>query len=193
VNHDLRTELQQMVEEDQRLRGEGVPPGPSKEQWQQIDEADRRHAGRMREIVDRHGWPGRSLVGEDGAQWAWVLVQHAYHDVPFMRRCLDVMAEAVEAGEASATDYACLYDRVLIHERGEQLYGTHYLLDDENEIVGARLVDPENVDERRREVGLVPLEEHLSRLRAWQTELKAALAEGRQPSSKMPSPRVEHP
>jgi hypothetical protein len=29
--------------------------------------------------VTEHGWPGRSLVGEDGAEHAWCLVQHAAH------------------------------------------------------------------------------------------------------------------
>lgn len=180
-----------MLEEDQRLLGERQPLGPSREQWQRIGEAHRRHAARMAEIVDEHGWPGKSLVGEDGAEAAWTLVQHSYHDVPFMWRCLALMERAVADGEASATDYACLYDRVRIHKHGEQLYGTHYLLDDDNEIAGAPLVDPEHVDERRRAVGLVPLGEHLARLQAWQADLKAALARGEQPTARMPSPRLQ--
>jgi hypothetical protein len=103
------------------------------------------------------------------------------------------MAMAVENGEADTADYACLYDRVLIQERGEQYYGTHHLPNDENEIAGKPLVDAETVDERRRKVGLVPLEEHLSRLRAWQQELEAALSEGKRPLSRMVSPRIRRP
>lgn len=170
MDERLRSELREMMLADQRLREQLTwrwddgelrsPEGLSA----QIDECDRRNADRLREIVDEHGWPGSSLVGEDGAHWVWLLVMHAYHDPPFMRRCLDLMAAAVERNEAAALDYARLCDRVLIEERGEQLYGTHYLLNARNEIAGARLIDPEHVDERRREVGLPPLAQHLERL-----------------------------
>jgi hypothetical protein len=70
-----------MYREDQRLLGENQPLGPSEEQWPRIGEAHRRHTERMREIVANHGWPGRSLVDEDGAHAAWTLVQHAYHAI----------------------------------------------------------------------------------------------------------------
>ena len=32
------------------------------------------NTARMKTIVAERGWPGRSLVGEDGAQAAWLLV-----------------------------------------------------------------------------------------------------------------------
>ena len=35
---------------------------------------------RLREIVSADGWPGRSLVGTDGAHAAWLLAQHADPD-----------------------------------------------------------------------------------------------------------------
>jgi hypothetical protein len=189
MDDDLRAELLRMVDEDQRLR-RSLDAAPTDPQERKIEEGDRRHARRMRAIIDEHGWPGKSLVGDDGARAAWTLVQHAYHDVPFMRRCLDLMTSAVENGEASPADHACLFDRVMIHERGQQYFGTHYLIDADYDIVATPLIERESVDERRRAVGLVPLEEHLSRLRAWRDAAKAARAEGRPPPLEMPSPRV---
>ncbi len=38
---------------------------------------------RMREIVARVGWPGRRMVGDDGASAAWLLVQHSDTDPGF--------------------------------------------------------------------------------------------------------------
>jgi hypothetical protein len=189
VDEGLRDELHAMLVADQRLReqltwrwedGELREP---EELSARIDEIDRRNAERLREILDERGWPGRSLVGEDGAHWAWVLAMHAYHDPPFMRRCLDLMTSAVELGEASALDRARLCDRVLIEERGEQLYGTHFLINARNEIAGARLVDPEHVDDRRRAVGLPPLAEHLERLERIREENLALEGAPRPPPS----------
>ena len=43
-----------------------------------------------------HGWPGRSLVGEQGAMDAWLLAQHADRQPGFQRRALSLLAMAVE-------------------------------------------------------------------------------------------------
>ena len=37
-------------------------------------ETNRRNTARLREIVDEHGWPGRSVVGKLGADAAWLLL-----------------------------------------------------------------------------------------------------------------------
>ena len=34
------------------------------------------NADRLREIVAAHGWQGRALVGEEGAEHAWLIAQH---------------------------------------------------------------------------------------------------------------------
>jgi|HubBroStandDraft_3_1064219.scaffolds.fasta_scaffold71532_2 hypothetical protein len=45
------------------------------------------------------GWPGRTLVGEDGAQAAWLLAQHADHNPDLQRAFLDALRDAVARGE----------------------------------------------------------------------------------------------
>ena len=79
----------------------------------------------LRRIVDRCGWPGRSLVGEDGADAAWLVLQHGAsgirtvgtpESVAFVRRCLPLLRRAVTTGEAhprhlaAATDAVCRLD-----------------------------------------------------------------------------------
>jgi hypothetical protein len=75
MDDHLRAELLAMQDEDQRLRRQamGVDGEPAAAAWSAVGEADRRHTARMREIVAEHGWPGRTLVGEDGAHAAWLL------------------------------------------------------------------------------------------------------------------------
>src|SRR6266567_7930146 len=62
----------------------------------------------LKQVIADVGWPGISLVGEDGAFAAWLLAQHADRDPVFQRRCLDLMAGAAARGEASWRDVAYL-------------------------------------------------------------------------------------
>jgi hypothetical protein len=62
---------------------------------------------RMRDIVDAHGWPGYSLVGEDGCRAVGFIVQHAILDHALQRRCLDLLTEAVAGGEAAPFCWRC--------------------------------------------------------------------------------------
>ena len=50
-----------------------------------VGEVDADNTAWLCGVVDHHGWPGASLVGEDGAQAAWLLVQHADQDPGFQR------------------------------------------------------------------------------------------------------------
>jgi len=45
----------------------------------------------MKAIVEAHRWPDRILVG-DGAQAAWLLVQHTDHDPAFSEAALSCWA-----------------------------------------------------------------------------------------------------
>lgn len=126
---------------------------------------DRANTARMKEVVEKYGWPGRSLVGPEAAKAAWLLVQHADFDRPFQKRCLGLLEQAVKNGEAEATEFAYLSDRVLVGEKKKQIYGTQ--LEFENGTLKPLPIEDEaNVDKRRREIGLEPLSDYLESARA---------------------------
>jgi len=170
----LREELLAMRETDQRLRralsqsrevkqkdGKFVFSGESMRALERLQEADRRHTERLKAIVAEHGWPTISMVGEDGSQAAWLLVQHATHDLAFMERALDLMTPLVDAGEVAARNYAYLFDRVQMHHDRPQRYGTQFtsfVLDGVKHTGPWPMEDPERVDELRRSVGLGPFQ-----------------------------------
>jgi hypothetical protein len=107
----------------------------------------------LKEVVTEVGWPGRSMVGGDGAHAAWLLAQHADQDPSFQRRCLDLLSQAVVGGEASSAELAYLTDRVLSAEGKPQEYGTQFI-GCERGWIPRQLRDPEGVDERRAQMGL---------------------------------------
>jgi hypothetical protein len=119
----------------------------------------------LKEVVTEVGWPGRSMVGGDGAHAAWLLAQHADQDPSFQRRCLDLLSQAVAGGEASSAELAYLTDRVLLAEGKPQEYGTQFI-GCERGWIPRQLRDPEGVDERRAQMGLETLADNASRMSA---------------------------
>ena len=167
MNPVLAAELKALAEEDQRVRK--PQPGQENEfairistahmmEWSRVDTAS---TDRLREIVARYGWPGRSLVGEEGAQHAWLLAQHADRQLEFQRKALALLADAVEQGEATARQLAYLTDRVRMNEGKEQLYGTQ-LAGRDGKVTPWPIENPDELDIRRAAVGLEPFEEYIA-------------------------------
>lgn len=168
-NPALRDELLAMMAEDQAVRTGVAPPGDDRTAdelfaaWPQVD-AD--NALRMAEILDEFGWPGWSLVGEDGALAAWVLIQHADFNLDLQKRGLALMRAAVAADDADPSDLAYLIDRVLVAEGKPQLYGTQLGVGEDGELTPRTPIEDEaNVDARRAEMGLGTLEAYYEEFR----------------------------
>lgn len=165
MNAALREELLAMAAEDQRVRNELAGDGSLYGGYHpEMERVHTRNAVRLAEILDQHGWPGISLVGEDGEEAAWLVAQHAIADPPLQRRALKLL-EQVPGGEIPQWQIAYLVDRVRILEGRPQLYGTQFDWDENNEMSALPIEDPERVDHRRTSVGLEPLAERTAKMR----------------------------
>lgn len=170
---ELRKELLARVKRDQEVRQKTIDwmkenkvsfedlPDDFLEQpaVQEEMRVDRENREWLKTIVERHGWPGKTLVGIDGAHAAWLLVQHASADHEFQRDCLRRM-EQCAAGEVANVDLAYLTDRVRLAEGKPQRYGTQLEIRD-GRWQPRHVEDPENLDRRRREIGLPPIADYL--------------------------------
>ena len=129
------------------------------EPTRKMNEVDQKHRKRLKEIVKKYGWPGKSLAGTDGAHAAWLMVQHAERYLAFQKRCLKLMKSAPK-GEVELQDIAYLTDRLLVAEKKKQLYGTQ--LQVKGSAFKPRPIEDEpNVDKRRAEMGMSSLAEYL--------------------------------
>jgi hypothetical protein len=175
INQELRKELLRMTKEDQDARKALIDEQSSKpgsQEAKRVETIDKANTARMKEIVDKHGWPGKSLVGTDGANAAWLLVQHADQDAAFQKRCLDLMREAIKKGEVSGQELAYLTDRVRVAKGEKQLYGTQFHTV-KGELVPQPIEDEANVDKRRKEIGLMSMAEYGKLIREmYKKELK---------------------
>jgi hypothetical protein len=163
----LRRELLQRIEQDQAIRQEMVKSGwdhPDPKVAERMAAIDADNTARMREIVKAHGggWPGPDLVGVDGTEAAFFLVQHA---VPsFQKEMLPLVEKAYRTGSLRGSEYALLKDRVLVAEGKPQIYGTQVNFKDKEPIPNP-IEDEAHLDKRRAEVGLPPFAEYLKFLK----------------------------
>ncbi|MFG2329074.1 DUF6624 domain-containing protein [Streptomyces sp. NPDC048604] len=158
---DLAADLRRRAEADRRARNELLRTGRPGD----LFEVDAENTMWLKAIVAEHGWPGVALVGEQGADDAWLLVQHADRDPEFQLEALELLQIAVDAHDAPARHLACLTDRVLVAFDQPQLYGTQYT----GEGAGMHLLpvhDPERLDERRASAGLETAASYDRRMRA---------------------------
>ena len=154
-DQELHDELMAMLERDQS----GRTGGPDAE-------GDARRTARLKEILAEHGWPTYDLVGEDGEDAAWALAQHSDQDPAFQREALELLREAVEAGQASPGNLAYLTDRVAAGAGEPQTYGTQVGCGPDGPQPATPLADPDAVDALRAEVGLPPLADYLAEMDA---------------------------
>ena len=169
VNLALAAELAAMAAEDQRIRAfpaDGVfARRVTLEQQMQARRVDVANTDRLRAIVVEFGWPGCALVGEQGAEHAWLLAQHADHQLDSQRLFLEELQRAVAAGDAPARHAAYLTDRVAMNEGRPQTYGTQIRDVRDGEGVPWPIADPQQLDERRAGVGLTAFAQYVAQWR----------------------------
>lgn len=166
LNKPLIKTLDSIYEEDQYHRKQldfvYEKYGQSSKQidsvWNIIRVKDSANLLTVTSILDKHGWLGPEVVGGMGNLTLFLVIQHS--DQKTQEKYLPVMREAVKNKKANPADLALLEDRVALGQGKEQIYGSQIEGSPGNYRVSP-LKDPENVDKRRAEVGLQPLEDYV--------------------------------
>lgn len=179
IVEDLKEELRERVAKDQEVRGKFGLRMTDAERAAVVEEVrtiDRDNTVRMQELIHRYGWPTNTMLGERGTQDVFLMVQHADRAPAFQAMCLPLLEKAVADGEASASGFAYLTDRVRVKQKRPQLYGTQYLAaadkdgvhlknEDGSTIYLTPIVeDPDSLDARRKAAGLSPWADYETRM-----------------------------
>ncbi len=123
------------------------------------------HNRRMQALIEAHGWPRQSEVGEDGAEAAWLIVQHAVLAAGFQRACVPLLRAAVEAGEAPGWCLAYLEDRVRVGQGLPQRHGTQHETVD-GVVRPLPVEDAATLNARRAALGMRSQQAHTAALQA---------------------------
>ncbi|WP_427871786.1 DUF6624 domain-containing protein [Flavobacterium sp. MMS24-S5] len=188
ANYDkvLEKQLAEIYTEDQEIRGEFMnvyrASKPDKKKIDSIgkimERKDSINLIKVMKILDERGWLGKNVVGSQGNQTLFLVIQHA--DLKYQQKYLPMMREAVKNGNANPGNLAYLEDRVALREGKKQIYGSQSSMNKKtNKIRIAPMIDPDNVDKRRAEVGLGTMAEYATKLNVeWNLEeYKKELAE----------------
>src|SRR3954469_25216000 len=104
---EFASRIIEMVRLDQEMRTHvpDVLGENQKNHWHDVDSAN---SAELKRIVLAMGWPTPEKVGEEAAEGAWLIVQHADHDISFQKYCLQVMTSHVS--DVPPWQFAYLYD-----------------------------------------------------------------------------------
>ncbi len=167
LDRPLAATLDSIYEIDQGLRGEleniekefGRNSKEMKMQWKKISDADNSNVKVVAKILDERGWLGADIVGDKGNQTLFLVIQHA--DIEIQEKYIPMFRDAVKKGNGRASSLALMEDRVALRRGGKQIYGSQVFTDNKTEeMYFGPIEDPENVDTRRAEVGLQPLNDY---------------------------------
>lgn len=169
LNKELIAMLDTIDQDDQKYRIEadvlvdkyGWESKEVQDKWTIINVKDSNNLIKVEKILTEYGWLGTDIVGEEGNSTLFLVIQHA--NTKTQLKYLPMFREAVKSGNAKACDLALMEDRVLLAQGEKQIYGSQLGVDMKtNEYLLSPMIDPDNVDKRREEVGLMPLAEYLN-------------------------------
>lgn len=131
-----------------------------KAHWKLIQKTDSLNLIKVKKILDERGWLSPKIIGKRGNSTLFLVVQHA--DLETQQKYLPMMREAVKLGNARGSSLALLEDRVALRQGKRQIYGSQIGRDSETgEYYVSPLIEPENVNKRRAEVGLGKIEVYI--------------------------------
>ena len=152
-------QLKTMCDEDRRLRHllpkDGTWPDSLR---REIQTTDSLNIVRLQELIAQYGFPTYDNVGHQGVNDASLLAQHS--EPEFLHWFLEQAKSAADNSNFDLTWIAYMTDRDLDHQDKPQLYGTQGLTRDG--LTGMALIDDiEHLNERRKSVGIGPIEDYL--------------------------------
>lgn len=165
----LSREIDSLVKVDQKWRGlyrqvlnEEIDTISSSFVSFQIRIVDSLNFISIQTIFNKHGYPGYDKVGKESSHNFWLLVQHADNHASFQDSVLTKMKIEAEKGNSSLNDYAYLVDRVKVNTGQLQIYGTQmHLNQDKSSYESKPVIEPDKLNERRKEVGLGTIEDYI--------------------------------
>ncbi len=167
MNEALSHALLLMKREDLAVRAALLAEGALQDfdYHPRMEAVHQRHSARLEAILVEHGWPAPRLVGEEGAEAAWLIAQHSIGNPPLMRKCLTLLRQAAAKAEVAPWHAALLEDRIRMYEGKPQVYGTQFEPDERGELEPYAIENPLAVNALRQSVGLNTIEERTAQMR----------------------------
>ncbi|MBW3467858.1 DUF6624 domain-containing protein [Arthrospiribacter ruber] len=122
---------------------------------QEMERIDKSNQEWVTKHLQRHGWPKRSLVGDQASTAVFLVVQHA--ELPTIEAYYPQLQQLADGGEANAVHAAMMQDRMLMYQGKKQIYGTQAsgMLREDGSWVIWPVESPDSINEKRKQVGFL--------------------------------------
>ncbi|MGE5457455.1 MAG: DUF6624 domain-containing protein [Methanococcaceae archaeon] len=131
--------------------------------WKLKSLIQEKNQAELEKIVKTKGWPKISNVGREAFMAAYLVAMHTNDGS--QKKYLPMIKKSCQENELPWIRYALIYDRCCFNDKKPQKYGTHTVYNEQTNT--EELYPMENdkkVDEWRKEIGLEPLSEYLSKM-----------------------------
>lgn len=163
---EISLTILKLKEKDDKLRAKLVQNGALSNGYnKEMEDVHNSNAEELNRIINLIGFPTLEKVGEEASNAAWLIIQHAIGQPHFMKKCAALMEIEVRNGQADQVKLAYLTDRIAIFEGQPQLYGTQFDWDEHGQMSPVQVDDYDTVNERRKAIGLDPLDEQIKIIR----------------------------
>ena len=114
----------------------------------------------LKKVVDMYGVPNIPKFGRDATLYGWLIAQHT-QDLDFQKKYLELLKKE-DPKNIFLKHIAYLEDRINMYEKKPQKYGTQLIYDyNQMKFVTYTLLDEENIDKYRKEMGMDTLKNYL--------------------------------
>lgn len=128
-----------------------------------IHSADIENTAQLKQLLRKYTWRHIANTSRSAASGAFLVVQHS-GDLEFQKQALTKVKPLVLENLMEPSTFALLADRIATNENRPQLFGSQAVCEG-GAWVPKTLHEPENVDERRNELGLGKLEDYYTKLK----------------------------
>ena len=149
--------LAAMVRKDQGVRMRLEAEGWNEEISEQMIAIDSANTADLQALIAQYGFPSWKLVGQKGAENAWLIAQHSFFYLPeYLKR----YRQAVLENDAERRFLAYMEDRYLMMQGRPQIYGTQ-MAGMGDDMGYHPIMDMENLDRRRAAMGIRPFSDYV--------------------------------
>lgn len=166
LDRGLITRLDSIRQLDQQIRSQifdagekqGLNSRKRNDLFAKMVKQDSSNLIEIKQIIKQYGWPGTDMVGAEGNKTVWLVIHHA--DLETRLQYLPKLKKSVKQGKTKAAYLALTLDRNAMEQGKKQIYGSQYVRsqgDAQYQLYPIK--DEVHVNERRKAVGLGPIEE----------------------------------
>ncbi len=167
--HLTQTRIEKMTKEDQAIRFKVLAAQKKygfnyvlthPQLFAQMYAIDKHNEKEILKILSRWGWPNKERFGKKSSDEFWLLVQHADYNLTLQKTILQKLQIIAQRDPTEASHFAYLWDRVQMHLKLPQRYGTQGFCKRPHCWQPFDIEDERHIDALRKAVGLGRFEDY---------------------------------